>query len=86
MSKKLICVVRDAVAQAYLPPFHARSEGEARRSFSNEVNNPDSPFNRHSADFILYHIGSFDELTGEIQTIAPVNLGSGDSYRIAEAQ
>ena len=45
--------VYDGVARAFATPFFMRSDGEALRAFSSEVNNPQSSLNRNASDFTL---------------------------------
>lgn len=81
MSVKHICTVRDVKAEAYLPPIFVRSKGEAIRSFADEVNNQDSMLGKHPADYVLFYLGSFDELTAQFDlTNSPESLGVGTDY------
>jgi hypothetical protein len=76
--------VYDSKAEAYMRPFVARSTGEAIRSFSDEVNSGDknSPVCHHSEDFILYELGTWDELTGMLDVYEkPKALNSGIDVR-----
>lgn len=69
---KLKCFsVHDAAAEAYLPPFYARSTGEAMRSFVEAANDEKGKFFAHAADYTLFEIGEFDDLTGIIH---PLNV------------
>lgn len=63
---KQIFTVRDAKAEAYLVPFFARSRGEAIRMLTDAVNDPQHQFGIHAEDYMLFHLGAFDEETGEI--------------------
>ena len=62
---KLVSVL-DSVAKAYLPPHTVRTTEEAIRAFGAECKNPQSQFNQHPADFILFELGSWDQLNGVI--------------------
>lgn len=53
--------VFDAAVKAYLPPFFARSKGEAIRSFSDAVNTEGHQFKKHSGDYSLWYLGEFDD-------------------------
>ena len=65
--------VFDKAIQAYTRPFIMRSNGEALRSFMNEVlDNVESPMNRHPEDYGLFRLGTFDERTGMIVGEEPV--------------
>lgn len=58
--------VRDKAVGAFLPIFFVRSRGEAVRSFSDAVNDPGKPFNKHAGDFDLWYLGTFDDATGAL--------------------
>lgn len=58
--------VYDAVAKAFATPFVMRSDGEALRAFTQEVNNPASQLHASHADFSLHVLGEFDDATGVI--------------------
>lgn len=59
--------VIDTKAQAALPPFTMRSEGEAIRAFGDSVNKAGTTLHDHPEDFVLCGIGEFDQLTGLIK-------------------
>ena len=59
-----VCAVKDSAADAFGRPFFVPTIGLAMRSFIDEVNNRESPFNAHPDDYTLYEIGDFDDNTG----------------------
>lgn len=65
---KQIFAVKDLATDAYGTPFFMATPGEALRSFKDEVNsgNPNSAIAKHPEDYILYHIGDYDDDKGEI--------------------
>ncbi len=63
---QFIFTIQDAAAGAYLPPFTLPASGMALRSFSDCVNDSKHAFGHHPADYTLFQIGTWDELTGEI--------------------
>ena len=67
--------VLDIKTAAYLPPYFMRTNGEAIRAFSDAVNQANHQFNMHPADYILFYIGNFDDIAGELQPTAHDNLG-----------
>jgi len=73
--------VYDGVARAFATPFFMRSDGEALRAFSSEVNNPQSSLNRNASDFTLHVLGDFDDSSGEF-TSAPARLASAASLLV----
>lgn len=70
MNLELFCVY-DAKAESFLPPFDMLTRGQAMRAFADQVNKQDSNFNRHAADYTLFHVGSFDQLKGELKPLVP---------------
>lgn len=69
--------VHDTKAEAYLQPFFSQSRGAAIRSFDDAVNGGNEQFSRHAADYNLFHIGTWNPLTGMIETFPPISLGNG---------
>lgn len=78
---KLVAVaVKDLAVGAFMRPFFVQSRGVANRSFADEVNNAESPMNKHPEDYELYELGSFDEESGRLaehEDGAPVLLSRG---------
>lgn len=64
-----VCAVFDKAAECFGRPFFAGSVGLAVRGFSDEVNrrSPDNPMSQHPADFVLYHLGSFNDAEGTFE-------------------
>lgn len=58
-----IFTVLDRKAEAYLSPFFANAIGSAIRSFGDVSKNPEHDFFKHSSDFVLVHLGTFDDCT-----------------------
>lgn len=72
----LAFAIYDAAAAAYLSPMFLDTKGMAIRSFADAVNQEDSAFGRHAADYTLFHIGSFDQRTGQLEACTPDSLGN----------
>lgn len=71
MSQKMnIFAVYDKKAQAYAYPSFYHQKGQAIRAFEDAVNDPQSPFHKHPADFVLSHLGEWDDSTGIIKGFA----------------
>jgi len=68
--------VYDKAVSAFLPPFHARSKGEAIRSFTEACNDSKHQFNRHSSDYSLMALGEFDDNSGVFSTADPTRVVS----------
>lgn len=76
-----VFTVYDVKAEAYLNPFIMRSKGEATRGFADEANREDSSIGKHPQDYVLFELGSFDELTGKFDLhAAPESLGVALEY------
>ena len=67
--KTKMFTVYDVKANAYLPPFHMQSVGEAHRSFEDTCNTPDHPFNKHPTDYTLFEVGTFDDNNCKIEML-----------------
>jgi len=76
-----IYTVYDSKAEAYLPPFYAPTDGSALRSFETAANTPDHEFNKYSADYTLFHLGTFDDQTATIEHTTPRSLGVAIEYK-----
>lgn len=61
-----VFAVRDTKACAFLQPFFSNSVGSALRAFGDAVNEKGSPFNKHPEDYLIYHIGSYDDSLGAL--------------------
>lgn len=82
--KVRIFSVYDVKAEAYLAPFTFPENGQAIRAFSDTVNDPNSMFNKHAADFTLFRLGYFDQSSGEFENDREFLIG-GAAVKIAEA-
>ena len=72
--KRGIYTVHDNQAQAFLAPFFCNTDGEAIRMFKDTVADPESLFQRHAHDFHLYRLGTFDDVTGDLQNTDPPEM------------
>jgi hypothetical protein len=76
--------VKDRAADAFGRPVFGNSTGASLRSFTDEVNRnaPENEMYRHAEDFELYHLGAFDDGSGEfILFPAPKLLVRGDNVK-----
>lgn len=62
--------VFDKAVGAYMPPFFARTRGEAIRMFSDAVQSKDGQFIKHPQDYELYEIAVWDDLSGRCEQTA----------------
>lgn len=79
----VIVSVLDLKVKAFGRPFFARTNEEAVRSFTGEVNRAaaDNPLSAYPQDFVLYSIGTFDDETGKVEDSANEILLTGDDAR-----
>lgn len=75
-----IYAIYDEAAAAYMSPFFLHNHGLATRAFADQVNNPDSQIHNHPEQFLLFHLGEYDDQTGEINTEIK-SLGRGIEYK-----
>lgn len=68
--------IRDAVLDAFEPPFVALHDAAASRSFRNALDDSDSPYSKNRADYSLWRVGEFDTDAG-LTAAPPVRLMSG---------
>lgn len=77
-----IFTVYDSKTEAYLTPIFLKATGQAVREVSELANNAEHIFSKHSSDFTLFEIGTYDEQTGLIENLkAPINLGCLVTFR-----
>jgi len=73
---KLVAVaVRDSAVGMYMPPWFVQHPAQAVRLFNDQVNQADSMQGKHPSDFALFHLGSYDQETGVMESLPqPVQL------------
>lgn len=59
--------VYDSKAMTYGQPFHAINDGVAIRMFGGAANDPETTLNKFPEDFVLYHLGRFDDQSGRYE-------------------
>lgn len=60
--------IYDKAVGAFMAPFFCRSKGEAVRSFMDACSDGKTNFCQHPDDFRLFHLGSFDDVTGVLHS------------------
>lgn len=72
----------DTKAQAYAPPFCAPRYELAVRSLIQALDaGGDSQLSKFPEDFVLFEIGSFDDVTGVVEALPPVNHGPVSQWK-----
>lgn len=59
--------IYDDALKAFLPPYFARSEGEAKRMFMSAVRDRNGQFLAHAHDYALFHLGYFHDDSGLLE-------------------
>lgn len=78
---KVFCIY-DSKAEAYLQPFFMKTVGEAERAVADLVNQSDHHFNKHSGDFTLFELGSWDEFKARFDLLStPHSIGVLCEYK-----
>ena len=74
--KMIIVSIKDTAADAFGRPAFVATEGVALRQFQDEVNraSEDNQLYRHPADFHLYYLGLFDDVTGKFELLESPKL------------
>lgn len=67
----------DSCAESYLQPFFAFNRGSAIRMFTASLADETSVFCKYPNEYILYEIGSFDDVSGQVLSSTLERLGTG---------
>ncbi len=83
MILKMYCI-RDRATDSFGNPMFMVSDGQAIRSFTDEVNRADKDNNlyAHPDDFDLYVLGEYDSASAKFTSSGPVMLLVGKSAAI----
>lgn len=63
--KLQIFAIKDRAIAAFMQPFFAPSIGGALRAFQDAMNDGSTPMNKHPDDYDLWHLGEWDDQSGE---------------------
>lgn len=74
--------VHDQKADAFLPPFFLPKIEMAQRVFADCCKSDSHQFGSNPQDYTLFHLGTFDDESGEIYQLekAKISLGNGLEY------
>jgi len=76
--------IRDAKTEAFSQPMFFVTKGVAIRAFADECENTQSNLNKHPEDFALFHLGSYNDNTGEFVSLPqPVQIALAMDYKTA---
>jgi hypothetical protein len=77
-----VYAIYDNTAKAYMQPFYMHNHALAVRAFTDQVNSEqDNPIKNHPDQFTLFHIGEFDDKTGNLELREHQSLGKALSYK-----
>lgn len=69
--------IYDIKAEIFGRPIYAVSPGVAMRTFTDEAQNEESVISKHPEDYVLFHLGSFEDSTAKHTELkSPYKLGS----------
>lgn len=77
--KTMMFSVFDIKAAVYGTPFFMPREAAAIRAFGDLVNDERSTVSKHPEDYVLFHIGDFEDDTANIEVVKPRSLVTGAS-------
>lgn len=73
--------VRDSKAELFIQPFCSPTIATACRDFETACNDESSQFNKHSGDYTLFHVATFDQDSGIVTPCeTAVNLGLASTF------
>ena len=76
--KNQIFSVYDSKANLYMSPFYQNTVGQARRVFSDIINNPQHQFSKNPEDYTLFHLGEYNDITAKFDLLdTPTSLQLG---------
>jgi hypothetical protein len=74
--------VYDSKAGFYGNPIYLHTKGEALRTWEDAANDPQSQIGKYPADFTLFEIGEFDNVTGEVAMYeSKTSLGTAIEFK-----
>lgn len=78
--KKNLYSIYDSKANYFGNPFTSVNHATAIRTFSQACEDPNSELNRHSIDFSLFFIGTYDDEVGVVHSENHINLGLASAF------
>lgn len=81
--KMQVYTIFDSKTEAYIQPFFMQTTAQAKREFIDMVNDGKSAFNKHPEDYILFELGSYENVNAKFKMLdAPVSIGVGSEFVI----
>ncbi|WNK14840.1 MAG: nonstructural protein [Microvirus sp.] len=82
MTKYAIVAVRDSAMERFMPPATMVTTAQAIRGFADEVNReePNNNLNKHPADYELWLLATWDEMTGHYDGAMPTCIARAKDF------
>jgi len=74
LAKLKAFAVFDSKIESWHPPMFFQHTGQAERTWMELCRDTQSMLNKHEADYVLYQIGEFNDDTGILTSITPVQV------------
>lgn len=78
--------IRDKKLASFNAPFVSESEVQATRQFGIVARDETTQLSHYPDDFDLYEIGSFDQVTGKLESVEPRFIVGAISFKKLEAK
>lgn len=75
--KMQMFVIRDTKAEVAIPPTYRENSAVAIRDFQMAVCAADNPMSKNPDDYVLYHVGEFDDETMYVTPADPQRVITG---------
>jgi len=76
-----ICTVYDSKAESFMTPMFFKHRGDALRSFGEAVTDKSTTIGKYPADFTLFDLGTYDELTAKfVLNSTPISIAQGVEF------
>lgn len=66
-----IYTIKDSKAGTHAQPFFSVNNSTAIRSFNASIKDPSNPLSAYPEDFSLWHLGTYNDITGDLAGNAP---------------
>lgn len=82
----IMVAIKDRALDAYMRPFFAQTKGQAIRMFTDEINNKESPMQKHPDDYDLWYLGTWNDQDGQLNDQKPEQLAIGKNSSLDYVQ
>ena len=80
MKNSNIYSIKDEVSEEFSTPFYSKNNDTAKRDFYNVIDNPETLYGATPKDFKLFHLGSWNNESGVIDSIPPVFIAEAITH------